>query len=94
MIKEDTSLYMIAICVFYAFRKGYLKNSLIMLCITLVYFSLAMAFISVHGMGLMEGHYGLYYLGGEKGMLPIIRNIWYAPEFLSKMFLLMITLNM
>ena len=25
MIKEDTSLYMIAICVFYAFRKGYLK---------------------------------------------------------------------
>lgn len=48
----------------------------------------------VHGMGLMEGHYGLYYLGGEKGMLPIIRNIWYAPEFLLKMFLLMITLNM
>ena len=84
MIKEDTSLYMIAICIFYAFRKGYLKNSLIMLCITLVYFSLAMTFISVHGMGLMEGHYGLYYLGGEKGMLPIIRNIWYAPEFFVK----------
>ena len=35
-------------------------------------------------MGLMEGHYGLYYLGGEKGMLPIIRNIWYAPEFFVK----------
>ena len=53
-----------------------------------------MAFISVHGMGLMEGHYGLYYLGGEKGMLPIIRNIWYAPEFFVKNVLLMITLNM
>lgn len=84
MIKEDTSLYMIAICIFYACRKGYLKNSLIMLAITVVYFALAMTFISINGMGLMEGHYGLYYLGGEKGMLPMIRNIWYAPEFFVK----------
>ena len=84
MIKEDTSLYMIAICIFYVFRKGYLKNSLIMLAITLCYFAAAMTFISINGLGLMEGHYGLYYLGGEKGLMPIVRNIWYAPGFFVK----------
>ena len=46
-----------------------------------VYFGLVMSFIQSHGMGLMEGHYRIYYLPGETGLFSMVRNIVLHPGY-------------
>lgn len=84
MIKEDTSIYIMIIALYFIISGKNVKHGVISLIVSVIYFIAVMAFIQANGMGLMEGHYGLYYLKGQDGIVPMIRNILYAPGFFVK----------
>ncbi len=84
MIKEDAALYIITLALYYIIACKEYKTGLIVLFSSIIYFIAVMAFIQANGMGLMESHYGLYYLSGQDGVLKMFVNIIQNPTFLIK----------
>ncbi len=84
MIKEDAALYTITLAIYYIIGRKEYKVGTIVLLSSLVYFTAVMAFIQSGGKGLMEGHYGLYYLPGQDGVANMFINIIQNPTFFIK----------
>jgi len=84
MVKEDAALYIIVLSLYYIIAKKEYKIGLITLFSSIIYFTAVMTFIQANGMGLMEGHYGLYYFPGQDGVLRMFMNIVQNPTFLIK----------
>jgi len=75
MIKEDAALYVIFLSLYFIFSKKEYKNGLLMLFGGFIYFGVVISVIQHFGMGLMEGHYSIYYLTGQSGVFPMAKNI-------------------
>ena len=79
MIKEDAAIYVLSIALFAIFSKKEYKYGTILFVGAAVYFALVMAGISYFGKGLMDSHYGMYYLSGEKGVATMFKNMLLNP---------------
>ena len=87
IIKEDTAIFLIVFAVYRIIGKKDYKRGGILLGITGIYFAAVLMFISAHGMGLVEGHYSMYYLEGESGVFALAKNIILEPgRFLHQVF--------
>jgi len=75
MIKEDAALYVIFLSLYFIFAKKEYKNGLFILLGGFIYFGIVISVIQHFGMGLMEGHYGIYYLTGQSGVFSMAKNI-------------------
>ncbi len=84
MIKEDAALYMITLSLYYIIARKEYKIGLIVFLSSIIYFTAVMAFIQSGGKGLMEGHYELYYLPGQDGVVNMFVNIIQNPTFFIK----------
>ncbi|MBQ7265777.1 MAG: DUF2079 domain-containing protein [Firmicutes bacterium] len=78
-IKEDAAIYVFAIALYEIFAKKEYKHGIIVFLATGVYFGAVMAAIAHFGKGLMDSHYGMYYLSGEKGVVTMFKNMALAP---------------
>ena len=87
MIKEDTAIFLIVFAIYRIVGKKDYRRGGILLGITGIYFAAVLMFISAHGMGLVEGHYSMYYLEGEAGVFALAKNIILEPgRFLHQVF--------
>ena len=87
MIKEDTAIFLIVFAIYRIIGKKDYKRGGVLLGITGLYFAGVLMFISAHGMGLVEGHYSMYYLKGESGVFALAKNIILEPgRFLHQVF--------
>ncbi|MBR2766000.1 MAG: DUF2079 domain-containing protein, partial [Blautia sp.] len=86
-IKEDLAIYLVVFALYRILAEKDYKRGAVVLTISLLYFAGVMAFIQSHGMGLMEGHYKMYYLSGERGVFALAKNIILAPgRFVRQVF--------
>lgn len=79
LIKEDAAIYVLSIALYAIFSKKEYKIGAAMFGMAAVYFALVMTVIAHFGKGLMDSHYGMYYLPGEKGVAVMFKNMLYAP---------------
>ncbi|MBQ8942329.1 MAG: DUF2079 domain-containing protein [Firmicutes bacterium] len=79
LIKEDTAIYVLSIALYAIFAKKQYKYGGILFLGAGVYFGLVMAGIAHFEKGLMDSHYGMYYLPGEKGTAVMFKNMFIDP---------------
>ncbi len=79
LIKEDTAIYILSIALYAIFAKKQYKYGGILFLGAGFYFGLVMAGISHFEKGLMDSHYGMYYLPGEKGTAAMFKNMFIDP---------------
>lgn len=84
MIKEDTAIYMVILSLFFMIGMKEWKRGGEALAIAGVYFLVVITFIQSHGLGVMEGHYGLYFMPGQAGVFTMAKNILLNPGFFVK----------
>ena len=87
IIKEDTVIFLLVFAIYRIVGKKDYRRGGILLGITGIYFAAAMIVIGALGTGLVEGHYSMYYLEGESGVLAMAKNIILEPgRFLHQVF--------
>ena len=79
MIKEDAAIYVLSIALYAVFSNKEYKYGTILFAVAMAYFGIVMAGIAHYGKGLMDSHYGMYYLPGEKGVVTMFKNMFYTP---------------
>ncbi len=84
MIKEDTSIYLVILSLFFMIGMKEWKRGGAALAISGIYFLVVITFIQSHGLGVMEGHYGLYFMPGQAGVFTMAKNILLNPGFFVK----------
>ncbi|MBP3900782.1 MAG: DUF2079 domain-containing protein, partial [Blautia sp.] len=84
MIKEDTSIYMVILSLFFMIGMQEWKRGGAALAVSGIYFLVVITFIQSHGLGVMEGHYGLYFMPGQSGVFTMAKNILLNPGFFVK----------
>ena len=87
MIKEDTAIFLIIFAIYRIIGKKDYRRGGVLLAVSGIYFAAVLMFIGGHGMGLVEGHYSMYYLEGESGVFALAKNIILEPgRFLHQVF--------
>ena len=74
MIKEDTAIYMVILSLFFMIGMKEWKRGGAALAIAGIYFLVVITFIQSHGLGVMEGHYGLYFMPGQAGVFAALHS--------------------
>lgn len=83
-IKEDAAVYTCAIALYIIFAKKRYKQGSLFLILSLMYFSIVIYVMSYFERSLMNSHYAMYYLSGEKGVMTMFKNIFMNPGFVFK----------
>ena len=87
MIKEEGAIYASVASLYFildAKNTEDRKKGAVVLAVSVIWFAGVMAYIASGGLGLMEGHYGLYYMAGQSGTAAMAENIALDPGFFLK----------
>jgi uncharacterized membrane protein len=79
LIKEDAAIYVLSIALFYIFARKEYKHGCILFLVAGCYFGIVMTGIAHFGKGLMDSHYGMYYLPNESGVGTMFKNMFLCP---------------
>lgn len=88
LVKEDAFIYVLSMGLYFLFQKRFdlskqTKRWLLFteIVLPIAYFIFAMYLLSAYGEGGMVSRFDAFLLNGESGMLMVIKNLFFHPEY-------------
>lgn len=84
MIKEDAAIYVIFTLIYFMLITKDIKQGLIGIGLTILYFVPVMIFMRTFGLDFVGWRYGLYFMNGQDKIIQMVQNILLNPAFFIK----------